>query len=78
MALNALAILERPPVADHFFDGMGSAELGAQYRQKQVSAENIVDCGERTQFGFPPILASSILHQKWTVDKALRLSKPLI
>jgi hypothetical protein len=73
VALNALAILERPPVADHFFDGMGSVELGAKYRQKKISAENIIDCGERTQFSFPPILATSILHQKWALDNTQRL-----
>ena len=62
MALNALAILERPPVADHFFDGLGTKDMGVDYKQKQFTVKNVIDCGERTQIGFPPNLASSILH----------------
>lgn len=50
--LNALAILERPPLADHFFDGIDSKK----YKQRVVSLRNVIDCGERTQIGFPPSL----------------------
>ena len=69
VGLEALAILERPPVAEHFFDGMGTSDLGAKYKVKRVSAEHIVDCGERTQVALPPSLQSSILHQHWPVPE---------
>jgi hypothetical protein len=59
VVLTALSILERPPIADHFFDGFGTL---ARYKQKTVTAYNIVDCGERTQLTFQPSLISSILH----------------
>jgi hypothetical protein len=83
-ALGALSILEKSPVADQFFDGQGSitpsckSHVLAQYKSRQVTASNIIDCGERTQISFPPNLATSILHQKWTFDKNQRLPKPII
>jgi hypothetical protein len=50
IALNALAILERPPCSTFFFDNLGASSdpqaLG-EYPVRQVNISDIVDLGER-------------------------------